>query len=260
MRTIYTSAGSLSRPTIISETEFADRVTAIDAVRLMNRESDNRQNHTKNVVELEAAHNRLGLQEPFAPFLFHGSGCLRFLKDIRWEGRYFRELRDLIENGLRQTKGMLYVIVPFIERLLRPFRYDQHADETWTLLESDYQILWEWMVYHFKHRAKDVVFVVLFEGTPGEVRGIESTLGMQQSGNMGGKPPKVKKTRINKIMREYLQMLTVFLLENGRNVQQIRQHFENRDVTVSERAIQKWAKKHGLNRRRGKPNSKATLP
>ena len=257
--TVYRNTGcGQDGLTIISETEFAGRVSAVDAVRLMNRESEYRQSHAKNVAELEAAHNRLGLQEPFAPYCFYGSGSLRFMNHPGWRGRYFRQLRDLIETGLRQTQRTLYVITPFIDRLLRPLRYNQNDESTWTLLESDYRMLLEWMESHSKHRAKDVVFVLLHDGTPVEIRGVESALGMHNRGKMGGKPPKIKKTRMDKNMRDYLRMVTVFLLEKGRSVQKIQQIFEKRGASVTIRAIQRWAKAAGFARLPGRPRTVAT--
>ena len=254
MSAIYTNTSiSQCRLAFISEKKLAGSVSDIDTVFFVNRESDNRQDHTKNVMELAAAHNRLGLKEPFAPFRFYGSGCLRFLNDVGWKGRYFRQLRKLIEDGLRHTQGTLYIITTFIDRLFRPFGFDPHDEATWTLTDTDYNLIAAWLTNIFGNRSQDITFVRLFEGTPGEIRGLETSKGMQCRGNMGGKPSKVKKSRIGKSMRVWLQTVAVFLLENGKSVQKIQQHFENRGVSVTERAIQKWAKAVGLSRLPGRP-------
>jgi len=248
--TVYHNTGG-GQVAIITETEFADRVSAADAVRFMNRESNEQQDHTKNVAELAAAHKRLGLQEPFTSYPFYGSGKVRFLNDTGWDGRYFCQLRELIEDGLQQTQGTLYVIIPCIDRLLRHVRYHPYKKETYLLRPSDYKMFWEWMVFHFKQRARDVVFVVLFEGTPAAIRGRESSLGMRQSGNMGGRPP--KKTRMDKVTRERLQAEAIFLAEttlmNGKDIWNL---FDARGETTGYSSIKKWLRENGLSRNRGK--------
>lgn len=208
------------------------------------------------MTKLQKAHAVFGNGTPFVPNHYTGTGNIRFMYDKGRNGRFFRWLRNLIETELQQTpQGKIYVFVATFSRLFRPSEFSRHDPTTWAFTDADCKMLADWLTACFGDRAKDIVFVTLHSDTPESDHGYLTAIGMHHRGNMGGKPPKVKKTRINKIMREYLRMLTVHLLEKGRSVQQIRQNFVKWGASVTERAVQKWAKAAGFARPPGKPRT-----
>ena len=241
---------------IILSDSLIDKDLTNDGSIFINRESSwhQRKNHAPKMQLLQEAHAIFGNRTSFVPNCYTGTGNLRFLYDTGKKGRYFRWLRKLIEKGLRQTpQGTLYVFAVTFDRLFRPLGFDPHDTTTWTFTIADYGLVADWLVANFGSRAKDIVFVLLFEGTPGEVRGLATALGMHDRGNMGGRPPKIKKTRPDKITREWLQNLTVFLLEWGKSIESIHESFNRYGFTVALITVQRWAKKHGLNRQVGRP-------
>ena len=256
MNTVYTNPGFLSSPAIILFEFLLGKDLTNDYSIYVNRESSwhQRNHHAPKIQILREAHADFGNGTPYVPYYYTGTGNLRFLYDKGRKGRYFRWLRKRIEEGLQQTpQGTLYVFAATFARLFRPSGFDPNDEATWTFTDADYRKISDWLIACFGNRAKDIVFVVVFDGTPIEIRRIETVLTTHDWMSIVEQTTKIKKTRVNKIMREHLKMITEFLLGKGKSVQKIHQYFENLGVTITVRAIQRWAEAAGYARPPGRP-------
>ena len=240
-------------PAIISIKEVVGIVWTVCGTLFLNRESSVSQsgNHGAGIRELHKAHAELGIPTHFRAETFTGSNSVRFLYDST--NGYYPELRRAIQDALSRTSGTLYVFFPCLDRLLRPFRFDPNRySETCTLLDTDYQLLWEWMVHHFGDRAKDTVFVLLND-TPESDRSYATQIGMRYKGNMGGKPPKIKNGRIGKKTSERLCSDAIHLAQTTTmTAVDIWNHFGSKGESVSYSAVKSWLRKNNLSRKRGK--------
>ena len=243
-------------------TSFTE-VVAIDwmanGTLFLNRESSGSQcaNHGAKIRELRKAHHELGIPTSFKAEIFTGSNSLRFLNDPK--NKFYPELRRAIQDELSKTPGTLYVFFVCLDRLMRPYLFDKcRYSETCTLTDTDYQMFWEWMEFHFGDLAKDIVFVVLNDSS--ELDGSYATRsGMHYKGNFGGRPKK-HKSRINQRTSARLQELTIHLAKTtAMDATDIWRHLVNGGESVSYSAVQRWLQKKGLSRKRGKRTRKTFI-
>lgn len=249
--TAYHNTGSnQDSPVIISIEEVVDVDWAACGTLFLNRESSDSQssNHGAGIRALHKAHRELGIPTYFHAKSFTGSNSVRYLHDPR--NGFFPELRRAIQDALSKTQGTLYVFFTCLDRLLRPFRFDKNRyTETCTLTEADYQMLWDWIAHHFGDRAHDIVFVMLSDFG----RSYLTRIGMQYKGNMGGKPSRATKGRIDKKTSTRLQKEAIYLAETTTmTATDIWKYFRNRGESVSKSAVKSWLRKNGLSRKRGK--------
>ena len=240
--TLYSTNYGNASPTVNSFLELVTGLTKEARVVFMNRESTYAQNHAKNLAELQAAHKALGITMPFSPHLFYGSGCLRFLWDKGKRGRYFHQLRQMLQTELQQTQGTLYIVAPTLQRLFRSFDFDPHDKRTWEHTDRDSAMFADWLAHHFKGR--DIILVPLHSGTPEAIRALETTLGIHCL-------PKGLQAEVLSLNAEGLNAAECYriLVQRGHKIPGTPQN--------KIRLFRKWIRRKGNPARRGNPRKRA---
>ena len=221
----------------------------------VNRESVPTRHHIHNNVlpKLEEACANLGI-ERIGTFPFTVSGKVAALaEDLAlfnaedesaffdpWG--YFDDLTFSIHKGLLETpKGeTLYVFFLTKSRLLRPLGYDYETNPMQSIGEADWKVMTRWLNFCFADRVKDIVFVVLESGTPNEDRGTETRVGMQASGNMGGRPRRLPDN--SALKREAIKLATTSKMNVTRAYQLLEEKYGRMPIKL--RAFQLWLEKH----------------
>jgi len=216
----------------------------------INRESTVKQetHHRPKVKELQEAHSILKIKEQFAYELHNGSALI--MDDLLCNPNleYFGWLRKIIQEGLDKTppgNNGLYIVVCTIDRLIRPQRYKGNNPCTWELTEADMELFHRWLHLCFGERVRDITFVLIHDVNAGKARSIQTKLGMQQKGKMGGRPRTIN-WRDEAIRLAYVE---------NKNAGEILRIFESRQSKnlVKVRRIQQWLNEAGLNKKPGRP-------
>ena len=113
---------------------------------------------------------------------------------------------------------------------------------------EDYKFWNESMMQIMKEFPIPIRVLVLHSPT---TSGVQTSRGFATAIGMKGH---ATKTRIGKEDRARLQSEVVGLLMHGKTIKTIHRIFTERGMSVTERSLQRWAKKNKLNRRPGNPN------
>ena len=180
---------------------------------------------------------------------------------------YFDWLEEKIRNELLNTNDgeKVYFFFHSIDRLIRPVGYDRKKTNTWDITNADLEIFESWLYHCFGERTQDIVFLILHDETPEIIRRIQTAAGMQQRGKKGGRPRKqstdtqIKAKKCEpgykkKILLEFLPIV-IQLGSDGMGSKQIASYLKShQQVTIPDKTIRNWIKKHGTPKRRGRPS------
>ena len=228
-----------------------------DTVIFVNRESTDQQkdNHLGKIVELEKAHTRLEISQPFVFYSFEGPGNLivlhESLKGSNSEMKYFDRLKEKIEAALNNIipGRKLYIVAVTKDRILRPQNLKRNK-ESWVYTEEDMQLFNQWLYQCFEDRVKDICFVLL-ETDNSKQRSVVTKMGMKQKGNKGGKPQHKLQT-LDQLIEEAIKLK---MEDENRSAGEIRDILKNRIGNVhlpQKRMIQLWLRKAGVHQKRGR--------
>ena len=213
---------------------------------------------------------------------FTGSGRLKPLYDYNeshgldfgYKGTWFGDLENALDEVLGQSFPGQRVTVLFLtpDRLARPQKFHPHNPHTWGLTSTDGTQFDQWMTTRFGNRRRYVRFLTFFAGSPGQCRGLQSKIGMQYTGNRGGRPkgsknkkPRIsltpkQKTALRKVLRAEIPYLVKELKLNGTECYHyLKGHYPV--VPVIRRTVQKWvAEERGTPGTSGRPARKPIPP